>query len=248
MRLARVYGLLLLVLSAVLGGTPAVRGQEQADQLIDRETRVGEDPSQEFSQAERLLWLTDQLENIEREGKLKYQVTRVGSLGDGFTDTVELDIVDVRRDGMKSATIKFLTGERSQYVPPNDNTNVNPVLGAYLQGDVLEMNRLTNGHWRYFQKWIKLAIAEDAKLAPVTFDFNRTRIEGTKISFSPYLKDPKRERYAKYAHKRYEIIVSEDVPGMLYQIHTVIPDKAGSHRPTALIEETLTLVSAQYHK
>src|SRR5918996_1432864 len=155
-RLVRVYGLLLLVVSAVLlGGTPGARSQEQTDLLTDRETRVGEDPSREFSQAERLLWLTDQLENIDRKGRLKYQVTREGSLGDGFTDTVELDIVDVRRDGMKSATIKVLTGERSQYVPPSDNTNVNPVLGVYLQGDVLEMNRLTNGHWRYFQKLVR---------------------------------------------------------------------------------------------
>ena len=47
-----------------------------------------------------------------------------------------------------------------------------------------------------------------------------------------FLKKPK-----KYAKKKYYITVCEEVPGMIYQMSTVVPSESGSD---PLMEETLT--------
>ena len=120
----------------------------------------------------------------------------------------------------------------------------NPVLVVYMQGDVYEMNRLTNGSWRYFQRRIKSAFAEGAKIEPVTFEYGGTEMTGEKISITPYLNDPRRRQFAQFAPKIYEFILSEQVPGKLYQIKTVIP--AGSPDSEPLMEETLTLQNAEF--
>ena len=150
----------------------------------------------------------------------------------------------VNDDGSKDAQLEFFTADRRQDAGRDNLTNVtgNPVIGIYMQGDVVEMNRITDGHWRYFQRRIKLAISDDAKISPVDIDFNGKTIEGEKIAFHPYLKDPRRKDFARFADKSYEFIFSDSIPGSLYQIRTVIPDnsKKGGE---ALIEETLTLKS-----
>ncbi|MGH8578921.1 MAG: hypothetical protein ACREVK_01925 [Gammaproteobacteria bacterium] len=192
-----------------------------------------------FSEAEKLLWRGDQLSSIDRPLTLTYAFKREGISGDGFTDTVELKILKIKPNGAKSAQLYFLTDERSKYVPPNEETKVNPVIAVYLQGDVLEMNRLTQGNWRYFQRWIKQAIAQDAEVETVRFKFENKMVVGKRVTFFPYLKDPQNARYKKYAGKKYEITISTDLPGVLYQIHTIVP---GTTAP--LVEETLTLVGA----
>lgn len=226
------------------------KGEGEVDpRALEHIGRFGDDSrvsseGYQFSEAETLIWLGDQLANIDRPRNLKYEVVRAGSSEDGFRDTVELDILEVNPDGSKNVQLTFLSGERDRYVPPRQNTNVNPIVGVYLQGDVQEMNRLTGGHWRYFQKWIKLAIAEDAKIEPVTFDFQGSKVKGKKISFSPYLRDPGRVRYKKHSEKAYEITMSSEVPGTLYRIRSVIPDnRSPGNGP--LIEETLTFIAAR---
>lgn len=214
----------------------------QAAQHIGRfgeDRRVSADQAS-FSEAEKLLWLGDQLASIDRPLTLTYAFKREGSSGDGFADTVELKILDVKPNGAKSAQLYFLTGERSKYIPPNEETRANPVVAVYLQGDVLEMNRLTQGNWRYFQRWIKRAIAQDAKVESIRFEFDNRMISGKQVTFSPYLKDPQNARYRKYARKKYEITISTDLPGVLYQIHTIVP---GATAP--LVEDTLTLVGGE---
>ncbi|MGH8615188.1 MAG: hypothetical protein ACREYF_24995 [Gammaproteobacteria bacterium] len=211
----------------------------QAGKLIGLgEGRGAPSDQASFSEAEKLLWLGDQLASIDRPGKLTYAVKREGMPGDEFTDTVELKISDIKPNGAKRAQLYFLTGERSRYVPPNAETKVNPVIAVYLQGDVLEMSRLTRGNWRYFQRWIKQAIAHDAAVETIRFEFENKMAAGKKVIFSPYLKDPKNARYKKYAAKKYEITVSADLPGVLYQIRTIVPGTSGP-----LVEETLTLVA-----
>jgi len=190
-----------------------------------------------FSEAEQLLWLGDQLASIERPGTLTYAFKRAGTVGNAFSDTVQLKILDIKPNGAKSAQVYFLTGNRNRYVPPNEETRVNPVIAVYLQGDVLEMNRLTRGNWRYFQRLIKGALAQDAAIETVRFEFQNKMVVGKRVTFFPYLKDPKNARYKKYAGKKYEITVSTDLPGVLYRIHTIVP---GTTAPLA--EESLTLV------
>ncbi len=222
--------------------------QEELDARIGRMGEVEVVPEGfEYTAAENIMWRNDHLKNIDRPVRLYYEFNKSGSYEDGFTDAVYLDIIKINEDGTKNAVLDFFTAARKQTVSPDNVTNItgNPVLGIFMQGDVYEMNRLTEGHWRHFQKMIKIALRESAKVEPVDIEFNGKKLKGEKLYFSPYLKDPHRVDFEEFADKTYEFLFSDEIPGSLYQIKTVIPNvKDTSKGP--VIEEVLTLVEAKY--
>ena len=253
------FVLMLLFATSILAqndapGVPAKGKRELTREEIDSSIgRFGETEAVpegfQFSEAENLLWEQDHLHNINRPVRLYYAFNRSGSFEDGFDDSVYLDVIKINKDGTKNATLDFFTGARKQTVNSDNVTNIkgNPVFGVFMQGDVYEMNRLTEGHWRYFQKRIKIALREGSKVDDVEFDFNGKHCKGKKIVFMPYVHDPHRADFEKFANKRYEFIMSDDVPGMLYQIKTVVPDGNGDdNQKQPLIEEILTLKESKY--
>ncbi|NNL99140.1 MAG: hypothetical protein HKO62_00225, partial [Gammaproteobacteria bacterium] len=131
-------------------------------------------------------------------------------------------------------------------VPPVEETDVNPVIKLYMQGDVYEMNRLTDTtgsareRWRYFQRRIKFALAEGAEVTPTTIEFNGKQFNGKQISFTPYTNDPNRDKFEEFANKRYVVQVSDELPGYVYKIETVVP--GGIEQSEPLVQETLQLV------
>ena len=202
----------------------------------------------EFSEAEVLVWMTNQLQTISSPMILHYDFKKSGAHEKGFDDVVEFVIDKVHEDGMKSASLKFFTGERNFKVPAVERTDVNPILKVYLQGDVYEMNRLTDPEggsrerWRYFQRRIKFALAEAAEVEDVTFEFDGQQYPGKKVVFRPYVNDPKRNLFEAFAGKQYEITVSEDLPGYLYKIRTFVPVKDS---PIPFVEEELVLARTE---
>ena len=222
--------------------------QEEIDKSIGRFGEPETVPEDfHYNDAETKLWLDDHLKNIDRPVRLYYEFVKSGTYEEGFSDAVYLDIIKINDDGTKNALLDFFTADRKQAVNPDNVTNItgNPVLGIFMQGDIYEMNRLTEGHWKYFQKMIKVALRENATIEPVNFEFNGARYQGEKISFSPYIKDPHRSDFEKFADKHYEFILSEQIPGKLFQIKTVIPNNAES-ATEPLISETLTLIETNF--
>lgn len=217
--------------------------QEEIDSSIGRMGEVETIPEGfEFSETENILWKTDHLANIEKPLRIYYEFVKSGSYEEGFQDAVYLDILTINEDGSKNANLEFFTADRKQNVKPSNVTNIvgNPVLGIYMQGDVYEMDRYTGGSWRHFIKRLKISFREDAIVEPITFEYNGRNYNGKKYSVRPYLNDPRRRRYEDFAQKSYEFIFADEIPGQLYQIHTVIPGKEGEDE--AMIEETLTLM------
>ena len=219
--------------------------QEEVEKHIGR---MGESIYQvpegyEFSDAEVKMWFSNHLENITHPTSLMYEFSKSGTYEEGFIDTVFLEIREINDDGSKNAVMQFFTGERKQFVRPENVTHIvgNPVLGIYLQGDIYEMDRYTGGSWRYFMNSIKTSIHDDAVVEPVEFEFSGNSYTGEKVTFRPYLKDPKRRQFEKFARKSYEFIFCEDIPGELYQIRTIVPPKEGESEP--LVEEILTLAN-----
>ena len=154
----RLLGILLLSVLCPLATAQdahdgsAAPGADTAGATIGRLGEpAGVDPTKfKFSEAESRLWMSDHLRNVSRPARLYYQFTKAGSLEEGFSDNVYLDVLKLNSDGTKDANLHFLTGEREQPFTPENVSNVrgNPILGVYLQGDVLDMNRLTQGNWR----------------------------------------------------------------------------------------------------
>ncbi|MGI9229178.1 MAG: hypothetical protein ACR2P9_04875 [Gammaproteobacteria bacterium] len=212
--------------------------------------RIGEsavvDPDEfEFAEAEIKLWLDDHLHNIKKPSRLYYEFVKSGTYEEGFADSVYLDITRINDDGTRDANLEFFTAERRQEADAHNLTSItgNPVLGIYMQGDVYEMERLTSGSWRYFQRSIKLAFANTASIEAVTFQYGDKEVSGEKISIAPYLKDRRRRQFEEFAAKSYEFILSDAVPGKLFQIRTVVPDSKDPDRP--LLQEVLTLQSVE---
>ena len=233
--------------ASAMSGKGTALSQEEIDSHIGRYGEAEEIPEDfQFNDAEILLWHGNHLENIKQPLSLYYEFVKSGSLEEGFSDSVYLKILELNKDGTKNAMLDFFTAEKKQAVTPENVTNItgNPVLAIFMQGDVYEMNRLTEGHWRHFQKSIKVSLREDAVVVPVTFSFNGKEYKGEKISFSPYLNDPHRRDFEKYADKTYEFIFSDDIPGSIYQIKTVIPDTSKESAVPLLIE-TLTLIDVK---
>ncbi len=208
-----------------------------------------ETPEVTFSEAERLLWTGDQLRAIKAPTVLEYRFHKTGTLETGFEDKVVFTIHKLRDDGLKSASLAFFTGERQFPIEPEEATDANPVLKVYLQGDVYEMNRLTDPdgkareRWRYFQRRIKFALAEDAKVVETSIEFQGQRYAGKEITFAPYVKDPKRAAFEKFADKIYRVVVSDMLPGYFFEVTTLVPGDGQGTPP--LISETLSLVSAE---
>jgi len=212
---------------------------------MDDSGRVDAD-EYEFSNAENKLWMDKHLLNIEQPARLHYEFEKTGSYEDGFTDDVYLTIVEVNEDGTRNTVLDFFSNEQKQKVSPSNVEKItgNPVIGIYLQGDVYEMSRLTEGGWKYFHRQIKLAIADSNTSEPVTVELEGKQYESEKIVLLPYENIAKKDRLKEFSDKRYEFIISDEIPGKLYQIKTVINDTENPDVP--LMVETLTLTNVEF--
>ncbi len=231
-------------LSVVAEGTAKKEIKPQIGSMNDS-GRV--DPDEyEFSNAENKLWMDKHLLNVEQAVRLHYEFEKTGSYEEGFIDDVYLDIVKINEDGTRDAVLDFFSGEQKQMIAPSNVEKItgNPVIGIYLQGDVYEMSRLTEGGWKYFHRQIKLAIADSNTSEPVTVELNGEQYESEKIVLLPYENIKNKIRLKEFSDKSYEFILSNEIPGKLYQIRTVINDAENPGVP--LMMETLTLKSVEF--
>lgn len=192
--------------------------------------------AQDFSAAERALFMRDQLHALVPPATLEYRFHRSGSLEAGFEDRVRIEL-EAKADGSCCrATGDFLSGERRMRLPEIEQAQGNPALLYFLEHDVREMQRLTQGQPAHFRKRIRMAIFRDAELRAARFDYRGRSIAGEEIRITPYVDDPARHRFARLADKEYVFMLSDEVPGGIYGIRTRTP--AGGDE-TLLAEEIL---------
>ena len=196
----------------------------------------------DFSPAERLLFMTNQLTQLRPPTTLRYSFRKSGSMEEGFEDNVSI-ILSKQADGSCCASVgEFLSGSRKLNLPEVPAAEGNPVILYFLERDVREMQRLTKGSQYYFRKRIRMAVYEGAKVREVSFAYCGKAVKGTEVEISPYLEDPNRSRYEKLAVKQYVFMLSDAVPGGVYGIRSQIGDAA---QPAALIVEELYAEGAE---
>lgn len=192
---------------------------------------------QPISKAETLLFLTDHLQGTKLPARFEYVFRKDGSLDGTFDDSVDMDVKG--KGGGKLATTRFLSDSRTIRYPSVENAEGNPVIMWFLERDIREMERLTGGKAPYFQKRIRLALADQAEVRPVKFSFGGRELSGTEIKVSPYLDDPNKAKFGKVSPAKYYVFtLSDQVPGGVYQIRAIVPGEATGGKP--LIDETLT--------
>ena len=186
---------------------------------------IGTAGAQQVSPAEVLLFETDHLARMNAPVTLVYEFRKLSNVEPAFTDSVQLDVA--RREGRLHATLRFLTGERKHDLPTVDDARGNPVLLGFLEHDIAEMKRLTGGSGGYFRKRIRMALANGAQVTTQRITYGGKILEGKAVRIQPYLDDPLHARFEHYVRKTYTFVLSEGVPGGVYQLGTSLANGAG---------------------
>lgn len=204
---------------------------------------AAETADDEFSQANQLLFLENHLDGasgpITYEYRLTKRATKAGE--DDLSEGIRMTSKPGEDAQARNVSFDYDSGDDNNYVRKVPSARGNPVIMMFLQRDVSEMDRLTGGSWRFFQKQVKLALEHESEVETVTVDYDGKQVSAKKIRLMPY-QDEDRPQMAPYRDKVYEFIVSESIPGEVYEIRTRVPASEGDQ---PLIEESLQLTGVQ---
>ncbi len=215
-------GALLAVLLAVSSPAHAQKAEQQN--------------KQDFSAAEKLLFMSNQLSGVKPLSTIRYSFRKSGSFEEGFEDSVALGFSKQPDGTCCSVKSDFFTGSRRLPLPEAPMAEGNPVLLHFLERDIAEMKRLTQGSLNHFRKRIRMAAYDDATVRDAVFVYKNQKVVGKEIVLQPYLEDPNRPKYEKFARKQYVFMLADAVPGRLYGIRTQISgDTPGA--PAVIVEE-----------
>jgi hypothetical protein len=196
-----------------------------------------------FSRANQLLFLEDHLTQTEYPARYTYEFVKSGSAADDFEDRITMIARNVAGSDAKHVELQVFRHDRERQVPDIDNARGNPLIMVFLQTDVLDLAKATGGHWRYFQKQMKLALENGARVEPVTVEFQGEAVEGQRITVKPYAgEQAHREAMGRYVDKTYEFVISDQVPGKIVELRTTVPPEDGTDGPQV---ERLTLQSVE---
>ena len=195
--------------------------------------------AEEFSPAERALFVTDHLGSVRAPATLHYTFRKSGSLEENFEDRITVALTAPDKARCCTATTEFLGGARRVKLPEIESPMGNPVILHFLERDIREMQRLTKGQPNYFRKRIRMAVFQDAKIAEIKVPYGSAMVAARQIVISPYASDPLRPRYEKFADKQYVFTLSTDVPGGVYAIRARVNAESPTAPPLLLDEMVL---------
>jgi hypothetical protein len=196
--------------------------------------------AEDFSPAERALFMADHLSQLKLPATLRYRYRKSGSLEPGFDDQVVLTVRVQKSGACCAAGTQFLSGERRMSLPEveGDSARGNPIILHFLERDIREMQRLTKGQANYFRKRIRMAASMPMPLREVTLRVRGKEVAGREISLTPYLDDPLRARFENLANKEYVFTLSDAVPGGVVAMRTRVAG-ATAQAPPLILEEML---------
>jgi hypothetical protein len=192
----------------------------------------------DFSPAEKSLFMSRHFDGLKPPAKLNYSYAQSGPLGEPFDDKVEIALAKKSDGQCCTATTKFLTGTHKLEMPEVESAEGNPAILYFLEREVREMSRLTKGQSAYFRKRIRMAIYQGAKVDEVQATYKGKPVAAQQIVIAPYLDDPLRARFEKYAPKQYVFTLSPAVPGHVMAVSSFIAADSPS-APPLLREEML---------
>ena len=197
-----------------------------------------------FSEVNNELFDKAHLKNITQPGTLTYKYKKESFVEDSREDTIKVHVSNIRNTGRSDLSFDFFTNQYKRPYEHMENQRGNGVFVLFLEFDVHEMKRLTGGEWRYFQRKLRWALAAGAEKKQVDIDYNGKKVKGTQYIVQPYINDPKNARYKLYASKYYIFTLSEDIPGEIYEVRTIVPDgDTWQEGQAALVDESIIFES-----
>jgi hypothetical protein len=199
-----------------------------------------------FSEINNELFDKSHLKNIHEPTNITYTYKKSSYVEGEREDTVVMKVSNIRNTGRRDTEFVFFTGEHNRPYQARPDQRGNGVFVYFLEYDIHEMERMTGGDWRYFQRKIRWSMAEGAKKEQVEVDYNGEKVKAWQYTIQPYLNDPENSRYGLYAGKYYIFTLSEDIPGEIYQVRTIVPDgRTWQEGDVALIDESLTITDVE---
>ena len=197
---------------------------------------------QDYSRAEQLVFMNNQLGQIKPPTTLRYSFRKTGTLEESFQDDVTITLTKDANGPCCRAQGSFLSGARRLDLPEIEKAEANPVILYFLEHDVRDMKRLTKGSPAYYRKRIRMAIYNAAAVTDVSLLYQGRSVNAQRVEITPYADDPARSRFEKFARKTYQFYLAEAVPGGVYGIRTVMRSEAADAAP--MIVEELFLQGA----
>jgi hypothetical protein len=192
----------------------------------------------DYSAAEKALFMSDQLSTLHPPATLRYAFSKGGSLEENFEDKVAIQLSAKADGACCAAKAEFLAGPRKLTLPDLESAQGNPAILYFLERDIREMQRLTKGQANYFRKRIRMAVYQAATISQLSVPWGGKDVAARQIAIAPYVDDPLRARFEKFANKQYVFTLSDEVPGGVYAIRTRI-DAGPDAKAPLLVEEML---------
>lgn len=194
-----------------------------------------------FSEAEKRLFMNDQVSGLADGQTVKYSFKRSGSHEKALEGDVKLVAKGPSGEAGRPLHVEFLAGADKVDLPDVEKARGNPVTMFFLERDVREMKRITKGSPNYYRKRIRMALEDAASISPVTISWHGEAIPAFEIAIDPYANDPARVRFTEFANKKYAFVLTDQVPGGVYQIRSLMLPEQAKSGDVPLIEEVLTL-------
>jgi hypothetical protein len=203
-------------------------------------TTAAAEDTRPLSPAQIALFETDHLGPIQAPERLQYRFDHTTTNdAEHYVDEVNLD-VRPRGDGAKDIWVEFLTGERRMRFPPLSAFHGNPLLMYFLERDVVTMREQTGGAATYFRNRIRHAFVDKAQLREIEVTRDGKTVPATEITLTPFHGDARIAVFPGLGEKRYRFVLSDAVPGGVYEIASEVPGPAGA---PPRVKETLTFAA-----
>ena len=196
--------------------------------------------SAELTEAHKLLVSTDHLSNINAPSKIKYIFKKKGTLEPNFNDRVVMIIPEKDKEGYYDIKFDFFTGYNKEDLKSAKYKKNNPIIHAFWEHDINLMARLTEGSWIYFRKRITWSMSDEHKfkIEEGKCVLNESEYNGHTVVMKPYEDDYDSKKFSKFAKKKYYVTLCKEIPGMIYEMGTIVPPEKEGDKP--LMKETLT--------
>ncbi|MBT2971772.1 MAG: hypothetical protein B6D72_10520 [gamma proteobacterium symbiont of Ctena orbiculata] len=194
-------------------------------------------PPPNLNKAQRLIFFKDHLKGVPKGSRIDYDFTNATQGEEGFSDRIEIDVVNVVADGKRDLEFHFLSGENHIDFSPVKAYTGNPVIIHFLERDISMMAKDTGGSNGFFRNRIRDSFKNPNLVREIKFHYGGKELAGTEVIVTPFAAVPNTDNFKLYVNKRYEFIFSDQVPGGIYRIHTQVPNEKGGG---ILIDEDMT--------
>lgn len=198
----------------------------------------------EMSTANIALFIDEHLGSIKEPSRIYYKFEKKSTREDNFIGNVVLNIVKIDDDDTKHITFRYLKGRNKVRFPPQIGARGNPVFMLFFERDCRDMQRLTGGNALFFRSRIRHTIAA-TEVTDVEIDHKGTLIQGKRISFQPFTETKLKNRVSRYKTKKFDLIMSDKIPGYIYKIETYIKD---IENPEDMVKEILVYQGIRTNK